>query len=105
MTPKNDPAEFERLLNGYAANPDTAPAAQAPPHGPSAATHTPTPVPPDQTPAPTADPSTKRALYTEYLTEQGYRFGVDDDGTSSYTFRGAVCASSPTTRTIPASSV
>ena len=88
MTPREDPPEFEKLLNGYAVNPDAAPAAQAPPLGPSAATHTPTPVPPDQTPAPTTDPSTKRALYTEYLTEQGYRFGVDDDGDLSIHVQG-----------------
>ena len=88
MIPKDDPAEFEKLLNGYTANLDAAPAAQAPPPGPSASTHTPTPVPHDQTPAPTADPSTKRALYTEYLKEQGYRFGVDEDGDLSIHVQG-----------------
>ena len=80
--------DFTRLVNGYAELPAELPAPSAPgtPSVPVAATAT-ADAPTTHADAPEMGPSTpegrmaaKRALYEEYLTAEGYRYKVDEDG-------------------------
>jgi hypothetical protein len=74
--------DFTRLVNGFADFPAD-PTSPSAPSAPSTAepSATPSAGTSEQTP-PTAEEriAAKRALYEEYLTAEGYRYKVDEDG-------------------------